>query len=192
MSEQRRNRTRTLISRTQALAGAAVSSARNRSQQARATMLVMALGVSASVSAAPTTSHVLAASAAKPEAQSKPAKRHWFEVGKATWYGEEFDGRKTANGETFDSTEFTAAHRTLPLGSLIRVTNLRNKRSMVVRVTDRGPWVNNAMLDLSHAAAQKLGFNGTAKVKIEPVDKYGRILQEVAQLTPEKSGRIDE
>ncbi|MDE1161831.1 MAG: septal ring lytic transglycosylase RlpA family protein [Acidobacteriaceae bacterium] len=141
--------------------------------------------MTASVSAAPTTSKVTAS--AVQTVTAKPAKRHWFEVGKATWYGGDFNGRKTANGDTFNENELTAAHRTLPLGSWIRVTNLKNKRSTMVRVTDRGPWVNNAVLDLSHAAAEKLGFSGTAKVKIEPVDKFGHPLTEVAQLTQNKS-----
>jgi len=189
MSEQRRKRTRTLLSRSRALARKTLGSTGTRSHGARAAMLGMALGVSASVSAAPTVDHRPAkAASAAPEqtATVKPAKRHhWFEVGKATWYGGEFNGRKTANGETFNENELTAAHRTLPLGSWIRVTNLRNNRSAMVRVTDRGPWVKTAVLDLSHAAAEKLGFSGTAKVRIEPVSNTDQPLTQVAQLSHE-------
>lgn len=191
MSEQKRNRTRILLSRTQALASTALGTSGTRSRNARAAVLSLALGVTASVSAAPTVDHssvLTATSQAAPEKATKT--HHWFEIGKATWYGGTFNGRKTANGETFDENEMTAAHRTLPLGSWIRVTNLKNHRTAVVRVTDRGPWVNNAVLDLSHAAATKLGFDGAAKVRIEPVDENGRPLTQLAQVSPEKKSNV--
>src|SRR3954467_10282348 len=72
-----------------------------------------------------------------------------YQVGRASWYGKRFDGRSTASGEPFDMFQFTAAHRTLPLGTLVRVTNLRNGRSVVVRVNDRGPMVRGRIIDLS-------------------------------------------
>ncbi len=91
------------------------------------------------------------------------------ETGIASWYGPGFDGRKTANGETFDKTELTAAHRTLQMPSLVRVTNLDNGRSLVVRVNDRGPYKRSRVIDVSEQAAQLLGFKhiGTAKVRLE-------------------------
>jgi rare lipoprotein A len=81
-------------------------------------------------------------------------------VGTASWYGQDFHGLPTANGEVFDKNRITAAHPTLPLPSLVRVTNLENGRSLELRVNDRGPFINNRLIDLSQAAARKLGFEG--------------------------------
>jgi rare lipoprotein A len=88
------------------------------------------------------------------------------EVGVASWYGEEFQGSETASGEMFDQDGLTAAHRKLPLGTKIKVTNLRNSRSAVLRVNDRGPNVRGRLLDVSYAAAQRLGFEATGAVKV--------------------------
>jgi rare lipoprotein A len=99
----------------------------------------------------------------------RTAKRHWFQIGKASWYGGSFNGRTTANGEKFDMYGLTCAHRTLPLGSWIRVTNLNNKKSAILRVNDRGPMAASLIVDLSYAAAQRLGVDGLAKVRIETV-----------------------
>jgi len=96
------------------------------------------------------------------------AKHHWLQIGKASWYGGKFNGRTTANGEVYDMHGLTCAHRTLPLGTWIRVTNLNNSRSAVLRVNDRGPMAPSLIVDLSYAAAQRLGFDGLAKVRIEP------------------------
>lgn len=89
--------------------------------------------------------------------------------GMASYYGEEFHGRKTANGEIFDMNQLTAAHRTLPFETLCRVTNLENNRSVIVRINDRGPFVKNRVMDLSRAAALKLDGlkSGVFPVKIE-------------------------
>jgi rare lipoprotein A (peptidoglycan hydrolase) len=86
-----------------------------------------------------------------------------------SWYGDDFDGQPTANGETYDMYADTAAHPTLPLGSIVRVTNPRNHRSQIVRINDRGPYHEGRELDVSYAVAQKLGFDqrGTAKVRLE-------------------------
>ena len=81
-------------------------------------------------------------------------------VGVASWYGEPFHGRRTANGEVFDRDMVTAAHPTLPLPSLVRVVNLQNRRELVVRVNDRGPFVDDRLIDLSQEAARQLGFEG--------------------------------
>ena len=85
------------------------------------------------------------------------------------WYGEPFDGQPTANGETYDMYAATAAHPTLPLGSIIRVVNTRNHRSQVVRINDRGPYVQGRELDVSYEVARRLGFDqrGLAKVRLE-------------------------
>jgi rare lipoprotein A len=92
-------------------------------------------------------------------------------VGLASWYGDDFHGRMTANGEVFDLNGISAAHPTLPLPSYVRVTNLSNGRSLIVRVNDRGPFHGNRIIDVSVKAAQLLGFhvNGTAWVRVEYV-----------------------
>jgi rare lipoprotein A (peptidoglycan hydrolase) len=86
-----------------------------------------------------------------------------------SWYGEDFDGRSTANGETYDMYAETAAHPTLPLGSIVRVVNTRNHRSQIVRINDRGPYVEGRELDVSYEVARRLGFDqsGLAKVRLE-------------------------
>lgn len=92
-------------------------------------------------------------------------------TGIASWYGTKFHGRRTSSGEPFDMHRFTAAHRTLPLPSYVEVTNLANGRSLVVRVNDRGPFKKDRLIDLSYAAAARLGFadQGTAPVEVRAV-----------------------
>ncbi len=91
--------------------------------------------------------------------------------GVASWYGQDFDGSPTASGEAFNANALTAANRDLPLGTEIRVTNLRNQRSLLLRVNDRGPYVPGRTLDVSRAAAHRLGFidRGNAPVQIQVV-----------------------
>ncbi len=93
----------------------------------------------------------------------------YSEVGVASWYGNDFHGKRTANGEKYDMNAMTAAHRTLPMPSLVRVTNLDNGRSAIVRVNDRGPFARSRVLDVSKRAADALGFigSGTANVRVE-------------------------
>jgi len=93
--------------------------------------------------------------------------------GLASWYGTDFHGRLTANGEVFDMESISAAHPTLPLPSYVRVTNLANKKSLIVRVNDRGPFHGNRVLDVSHKSAQLLGFKdtGVARVKVEYIGR---------------------
>lgn len=92
------------------------------------------------------------------------------------WYGEDFDGQPTANGETYDMYATTAAHPTLPLGSIVRVVNTRNHRSQVVRINDRGPYVEGRELDVSYEVARRLGFDdkGLAKVRVELLEVPSR------------------
>jgi rare lipoprotein A len=136
---------------------------------------------------------VLAGSSISPAGQAEqPAKsttqpqHHWYQTGRASWYGQLFQGRQTASGENFDMNAMTCAHPTLPLGSLIRVTNLRNHRSVIVRVNDRGPVAPNRIVDLSYAAARFLGFGsrGTAPVRLDllPADA------QLAQMTFPQNG----
>lgn len=89
--------------------------------------------------------------------------------GIASWYGDDFHGRRTANGEVFDRGSISAAHPTLPMPSYVRVTNLKNERSIIVRINDRGPYHQNRVIDVSHRTADLLGFssNGVAKVRVE-------------------------
>lgn len=98
------------------------------------------------------------------------------ETGKASWYGAPFHGRLTANGELYDQNELTAAHQTLPLPSMVRVTNLENGRSLVVRVNDRGPFIKGRILDVSRKAAKLLKFHhkGVTNVRIEVLEKESR------------------
>ena len=92
-------------------------------------------------------------------------------AGEASYYGNEFAGRPTANGEPFDPSEMTAAHRTLPFGSKVRVTNVRNGRTVIVRINDRGPYAKDRLIDVSQGAAQELGMMnaGTADVRLEVI-----------------------
>jgi rare lipoprotein A len=98
--------------------------------------------------------------------------RRYSAVGTASWYGTKFHGQATANGEAYDLYGMTAAHKTLPLPSYVRVSNLDNGRSVILRVNDRGPFYSDRIIDLSFAAAKKLGYaeNGTARVKVEGID----------------------
>ncbi len=91
------------------------------------------------------------------------------EEGMASWYGPNFAGRRTANGETFDPSQLTAAHRTLPFGTLVKVTNLNNSHSVIVRINDRGPFKDNRVIDLSRAAAESIRMigSGIAPVRVE-------------------------
>jgi rare lipoprotein A len=93
----------------------------------------------------------------------------YVETGIASWYGPDFHGRSTANGETYDMNALTAAHRTLPMPSMVRVVNLDNGRSIALRINDRGPFARGRIIDLSRRAAQLLGFRyrGTARVRVE-------------------------
>lgn len=98
------------------------------------------------------------------------------ERGLASWYGEEFDGRPTSSGEPFDMYKLSAAHRTLPLPTYVRVTNLGNGQSVILRVNDRGPFsdTNNRIIDVSYAAAIRLGMvrTGTANVRVQAVEPW--------------------
>jgi rare lipoprotein A len=100
------------------------------------------------------------------------------ETGIASWYGDAFHGKSTANGELYDMNGLTAAHRTLPLPSVVRVTNLENGRAMNLRVNDRGPFAHGRIIDVSRRAAQLLGFEqqGTARVRVEVVADESRTL----------------
>lgn len=105
------------------------------------------------------------------------------ETGIASWYGPDFHGKRTANGELYDMNQVTAAHKTLPMPSLVRVTNLDNGRQIVVRVNDRGPFSRGRVIDLSRRGAQLLGFErtGTAKVRVQILARESQALAEAAR-----------
>jgi rare lipoprotein A len=93
------------------------------------------------------------------------------EIGVASWYGQEFQGDTTASGEVFDLNGLTAAHPTLPFGTTVRITNLMNSKNILLRINDRGPHIARRMIDVSWAAAKRLGFvnAGTTRVRVEVV-----------------------
>ena len=101
--------------------------------------------------------------------RARRSKKSTHLTGMASFYGSEFAHRRTASGERFDPSQLTAAHRTLPFGTRVRVTNLENGRRVVVRINDRGPYARGRVLDLSRAAARKLGFvnDGVTRVRLE-------------------------
>jgi rare lipoprotein A len=107
----------------------------------------------------------------KPGIRLKTGKNQPYQIGTASWYGEYFEGKPTASGEDYDMYDMTAAHPTLPLGSYVRVTNLRNGRAVVVKVNDRGPVVPGRIIDLSYGAAQVLRFEqrGLQRVRLDLV-----------------------
>jgi rare lipoprotein A len=107
----------------------------------------------------------------KARSRSAPGSRP-YQVGRASWYGKKFHGKKTASGEAYDMFQFTAAHPRLPLGTLVKVTNLRNQRWVVVRVNDRGPVPKSRIIDLSYGAAQILDLRprGVERVRLDVVN----------------------
>jgi rare lipoprotein A len=108
---------------------------------------------------------------ARSEVRQQVGKTKPYQVGTASWYGENFDGKPTASGELYDMYDMTAAHLTLPIGSYVRVTNLHNGKAVVVRVNDRGPVVPGRIIDLSYGAAQALQFrhSGLQRVRLDLV-----------------------
>ncbi|HZQ22569.1 MAG TPA: septal ring lytic transglycosylase RlpA family protein [Terriglobales bacterium] len=108
-----------------------------------------------------------------------------FQVGKASWYGESFEGKPTASGEPYDMHDFTAAHPTLPLGTYVKVTNLSNRRSVIVRINDRGPVIDGRIIDVSYNAAKALEFKnqGIQRVRLDLVrNETVAMAQQVEQL----------
>lgn len=101
--------------------------------------------------------------------QPIPHAKNFSQKGLASWYGKKFHGRKTSNGETYNMYAMTAAHKTLPLGTWVRVRNLNNKKEIVVRVNDRGPFVRNRIIDLSYTGAKKLDIVGPGTAPVEIV-----------------------
>ncbi len=121
------------------------------------------------------------------------ASKGFRQKGVASWYGTKFHGRKTANGETYNMYAMTAAHKTLPIPSYVRVTNLNNQRSVIVRINDRGPFHGNRIIDLSYAAAAKLDIiqTGTGYVEIEALEPGPQQVQAQKQFMPDNALKGD-
>ena len=121
---------------------------------------------------------------AKVPAAPKPAPIGWTQTGVASWYGVPYDGRRTSDGEVYDMRAMTAAHRTLPFNTWLEVTNLRNGKTVEVRINDRGPFVNGRIIDLSMGAAQKLDMliEGIQKVRLKVIRPPAAV--------PSGSGRV--
>lgn len=120
-------------------------------------------------------------------AQTSGSYSEFMEEGTASWYGPGFHGRKTANGERFDTQELTCAHKSLPFNTILKVTNLENGRYTIVRVNDRGPYVRGRIVDLSNAAKNEIGMGGLAKVRIEtyePVNSTDLVENEEIDAVP--------
>jgi len=133
--------------------------------------LIVGCAVIAFIALSPRSEARSSGSLSSPRLSAAPLEEH--AVGLASWYGEEMQGNMTASGEVFDSNGLTAAHHTLPFGTTIRVTNLRNRKTILLRVNDRGPNLGKRLLDVSWAAAKRLGFvhSGTTRVHVEVVSR---------------------
>src|SRR5271169_6042479 len=134
-------------------------------------VLIVGLGAAQGPNNSEAISAQIRAVPAKPEIRNQTGKNQPYQIGTASWYGDYFVGKPTASGEDFDMYDMTAAHPTLPLGSYVRVTNLRNGRAVVVKVNDRGPIVPGRIIDLSYGAAQALEFEhrGLQRVRLDVV-----------------------
>lgn len=160
----------------------------NRLPLVAGALLTLALGVSNQAASAPTSADTVSPQPPQEAvAQHKAVKpkHHWYQIGRASWYGRRFQGRTTATGEAFDMNALTCAHRDLPLGSWLKVTNLRNKKWVIVRVNDRGPMEENRVVDLSYAAAKVIGLSavGVGRVRLDLVTNWGPVVDKtVAEL----------
>jgi rare lipoprotein A len=152
------------------------------------TQSVMAILLATTLGAAPgkTTQDPSAKVTPVKKASSKQKSPKAYQVGRASWYGKQFHGRTTASGEPYDMFRFTAAHLQLPLGTWVRVTNLRNEKSVIVRVNDRGPVTPGRIIDLSYGAAQILDFRakGVEKVRLDVIQEQDSTTDTVARVQP--------
>jgi rare lipoprotein A len=134
---------------------------------------------------------LLAPACARRPAAGEPARPGYVQKGDASWYGPKFHGRTTANGETYNMMDFTAAHRSLPFNTLVQVTTLHNKRQLVVRINDRGPFVKGRIIDLSYTTAKILGVpqQGVLPVRLAVMDqKQGATMLERQRAALKKLG----
>src|SRR5580658_6254837 len=151
-------------------------------------LLIVGLGAAQGSNNSEASSSQTSPSTVKPN-RKQATKNQPYQIGTASWYGEYFEGKPTASGEDYNMYDMTAAHPTLPLGSYVRVTNLRNGRAVVVKVNDRGPIVPGRIIDLSYGAAKVLQFEqrGLQKVRIDlvkPRTQHRQVLQTIAYNRP--------
>jgi rare lipoprotein A len=152
-------------------------------------LLIVGLGAAQGPNNSEASSAQTRAVQGKPEIRNQTGKNQPYQIGTASWYGDYFVGKPTASGEDFDMYDMTAAHPTLPLGSYVRVTNLRNGRVVVVKINDRGPVVPGRIIDLSYGAAQVLQFEqrGLQRVRLDlvkPRTERRQVYQTVAYNHP--------
>ena len=155
---------------------------RRRIAQGLAMALLVGLGAAQRPTSSGSIQHAKQdGSQSTPKAVTPSSGRHAgpYEVGVASWYGEYFVGKPTASGEPYNMYELTAAHPTLPLGTLVKVTNLKNRRTVVVRINDRGPVVPGRIIDVSYSAAQVLNFKsqGLQRVRLDLVPSLKPVTQ---------------
>ncbi len=134
--------------------------------------LIVGLGAAQGPNISEATAAPVSSVQARPEVRQQVGKTKPYQIGTASWYGKIFHGKPTASGEPYDMYDMTAAHLKLPMGSYVKVTNLRNGRAVVVRVNDRGPIVPGRIIDLSYGAAQALQFKarGLQRVRLDLVN----------------------
>ena len=134
--------------------------------------LIVGLGAAQGPNISEATAAPVSSVQKQPEVRQQVGKTKPYQIGTASWYGQIFEGKPTASGEPYDMYDMTAAHLTLPMGSYVKVTNLRNGRAVVVRVNDRGPIVPGRIIDLSYGAAQALQFKarGLQRVRLDLVN----------------------
>ncbi|MCF2135071.1 MULTISPECIES: septal ring lytic transglycosylase RlpA family protein [Burkholderiaceae] len=164
----------TTVSPTMGRAGASSAAVvQSVSSRAKLALDALARGESGDAPADTAARHVSSLADAEPLVADAPDVSDFKQEGRASWYGPRFHGRRTANGERFDKNALTAAHRRLPLSSFVRVTNVANKRSVVVRINDRGPYHSGRIIDVSQAAASALGLqhSGTARVRLQGLSR---------------------
>jgi rare lipoprotein A len=144
---------------------------RRRTAQGLTLALFVALGAAQGPTRTGSADNKTAVVARMPAAAMARPNAKPYQVGTASWYGEDFEGRPTASGEPYNMYDLTAAHPTLPLGTMVKVTNLRNRRSVVVRINDRGPVVDGRIIDVSYSAAKVLNFHarGVQRVRLDVV-----------------------
>ena len=148
--------------------------------------LIVSLGAAQGPNISEATPAPISSFRIKPEVRKQAGKQKPYQIGTASWYGENFQGKPTASGEPYEMYDMTAAHLTLPMGSYVRVTNLRNGKAVVVRVNDRGPIVPGRIIDLSYGAAQALQFRhkGLQRVRLDLVNPPQATYQTVAYNHP--------
>jgi rare lipoprotein A len=149
-------------------------------------LLIVGLGAAQGPNISEATPAPISSVRIKPEIRKQAGKQKAYQIGTASWYGENFEGKPTASGEPYDMYDMTAAHLTLPMGSYVRVTNLRNGKAVVVRVNDRGPIVPGRIIDLSYGAAQALQFRqkGLQRVRLDLINPPQPTYQTVAYNHP--------